>query len=94
MEVEGPEALEDGGGASEAGMGLSVVVLRFGVVFLVREGRGEGNGADHDVEEDEEDGGGEPAVHGSPDRRNGRYGVFKHGGVLERERGKRLKMGR
>ena len=40
--------------------------------------RGNKNGTDHQVEEEEEDSGCEPAVHGSPDRRY-RHGFFKHG---------------
>ena len=39
---------------------------------------GDGNGSDHQVEEDEENRRRKPAAHGSPDR----HGFFKHGSVL------------
>lgn len=63
VEIEGFEALEDGGSASELGfevgkveeIGVGVVVMGW---FVGGEAGGEGDGENHEVEEEEEDSGG------------------------------------
>lgn len=62
VEVDGLEPLQDGGRSGE----LAVVTDGVLTVILGGQAGGYGNGADHEVEEDEENSGSEPAVHGSP----------------------------
>lgn len=63
VEIEGFEALKDGGSASELGFEVGVLA-EIGVGVAVRgwfvggEAGGEGDGENHEVEENEEKGGG------------------------------------
>lgn len=70
-EVEGTDAIEEGGSSGEwrrVGVRSVVTGLRVGGVFRGRvvETGGDDDGADHEVEEEEEGGRGEPAGQQSP----------------------------
>lgn len=49
------------------GFMLLLLLLLLSMVLLGVQARSNGNGANHEVEEDEENSGCEPAIHGSPD---------------------------
>lgn len=97
IEIDGSEALKNRRGSSKHGwllllllllLRLSVFLIRLLLLFLVGQRGSEGNGANHEIEEDEEHCGREPTIHGFPDRRgHGGYILFKHFvRVLERQR--------
>ena len=69
VEIDGFESLKNRGRSGELWRMKIVVVVRFSlvmVVFIVERGSDE-NGADHELKEEEEDGGSEPAVNDGPD---------------------------
>ena len=78
VEVNGLEPLQHRGRSGKLGLWVLGAVPRLPMGSLSPQTRGDKNGTDHQVEEEEEDSGCEPAVHGSPDRRY-RHGFFKHG---------------
>lgn len=77
VEVERSDTVKDGWRSGEFGMNqVVVVVLILGFFFLIflfvvviigGDVGGEENGSNHEVEEDKENSGSEPAVHGCPD---------------------------
>lgn len=67
VEVDGFESLQDRGRSGELLRVMVSVRLGLVVAFAVGEGGNDEDGADHELEEEEEDSGSEPTVDDSPD---------------------------
>lgn len=63
-EIDGSEAVKNRGGFVKMMMMMGFLILLWVFLFVEGERGGESNGANREVEEEEEDCGGEPAGHG------------------------------